>query len=276
LRFSPAAASIAAVTGILPVFRFAANLNMLFGEYAFRDRFAAAYHAGFSAVELLHPYAEPVEHLKEWLTASRLQCVLINTPFSPEGGDAGCAAITGREQDFSRKINLALSYACALGVPVIHVMAGDADADVKNTETFISNLREAGQAAAEVGITLTIEPLNARDRPNYFLRYTDQAAEIIDAVGLDNVRLQFDIYHTQITEGDLIRRIEKYADLIGHVQVAGVPLRDEPDRGEINIAAVFNALAFSSYDGFIGCEYRPRGRTEEGLRWLDPYRLVDA
>jgi hydroxypyruvate isomerase len=254
------------------VFRFAANLNLLFGEYAFRDRFAAAHHA----VELLHPYAEPVEHLKEWLTASRLQCVLVNTPFAADGSDAGCAAIAGREQDFFRKINLALSYARALDVPTIHVMAGDAKADARNTEAFISNLRKAGEAAAEVGVVLTIEPLNARDRPNYFLRTTDQAAEILDAVGLRNVRLQFDIYHTQITEGDLTRRIEKHAKRIGHVQVAGVPLRDEPDRGEVNIASVFNALAFSSYDGFIGCEYRPRGRTEDGLSWLEPYRLTHA
>ncbi len=245
---------------------------MLFGEYAFRDRFAAAYHAGFSAVELLHPYAEPVEHLKAWLTESRLQCVLINTPFSPEGGDAGCAAIAGREQDFERKINLALSYAHALGVPTIHVMAGDAEMSRVNTYAFISNLVAAGQSAAELGITLTIEPLNARDRPNYFLRTNDQAAEILEAVALDNVRLQFDVYHTQITEGDLIRRIEKHAARIGHVQIAGVPLRDEPDCGEVNIANVLNALAFSSYDGFIGCEYRPRGRTEDGLTWIAPYR----
>jgi len=256
------------------MFRFAANLNMLFCEYAFRDRFAAAHHAGFDAVELLHPYAEPVEHLREWLLASRLQCVLINTPFSPEGGDTGCAAIAGREQDFKRKIDLALSYARALDVPTIHVMAGDAVADARNTDTFIENLQAAGQAAAEVGITLTIEPLNARDRPHYFLRTNAQAAEILDAVNLDNVRLQFDVYHTQITEGDLIRRIEKHAERIGHVQIAGVPLRDEPDCGEVNIAAVLNALAFSSYDGFIGCEYRPRGRTEDGLTWIAPYRGV--
>lgn len=249
---------------------------MLFGEYAFRDRFAAAYHAGFSAVELLHPYAEPVEHLKEWLTASRLECVLINTPFSPEGGDAGCAAIAGREHDFFRKIHLALSYARALSVPTVHVMAGDAKRDFRNTEAFISNLKAAGMEAAEVGVTLTIEPLNARDRPNYFLRTNDQAAEILDAVGLDNVKLQFDIYHTQITEGDLTRRIEKHARRIGHVQVAGVPLRDEPDRGEINLASVFNTLAFTSYDGFIGCEYRPRGGTVEGLSWLEPYRRAYA
>jgi hydroxypyruvate isomerase len=258
------------------VFRFAANLNMLFGEYAFRDRFAAAHHAGFRAVELLHPYAEPVEHLKERLAASGLQCVLINTPFSPEGGDAGCAAIAGREKDFSRKIDLALSYARALGVPSIHVMAGDAEADQKNTDAFIANLRAAGAAAAEVGVTLTIEPLNARDRPDYFLRTNDQAAEIIEAVGLDTVRLQFDVYHTQITEGDLIRRIEKHAGLIGHVQIAGVPLRDEPDCGEVNIANVLNALAFSSYDGFIGCEYRPRGGTAEGLGWMDVYGSRDS
>ncbi|MBX3534199.1 MAG: TIM barrel protein [Xanthobacteraceae bacterium] len=258
------------------MFRFAANLNMLFGEYAFRDRFAAAYHAGFSAVELLHPYAEPVEHLKEWLIASRLECVLINTPFSPEGGDAGCAAIAGREHDFFRKIHLALSYARALSVPTVHVMAGDAKRDLRNTEAFISNLKAAGAEAAEVGVTLTIEPLNARDRPNYFLRTNDQAAEILDAVGLDNVKLQFDIYHTQITEGDLTRRIERHAKRIGHVQVAGVPLRDEPDRGEINLTSVFNTLAFTSYDGFIGCEYRPRGGTVEGLSWLEPYRRAYA
>jgi hydroxypyruvate isomerase len=258
------------------VFRFAANLNMLFGEYAFRDRFAAARRAGFSAVELLHPYAEPVEHLKDWLATNRLQCVLINTPFSPEGGDAGCAAIAGRERDFFRKIHLALSYARALDVPAIHVMAGDAKRNTPNTEAFIANLKKAGAEAAEVGIMLTIEPLNARDRPNYFLRTTDQAVEIIEAAGLDNVRLQFDLYHTQITEGDLTRRIEKHAKHIGHVQVAGVPLRDEPDRGEINLASVFNTLAFTSYDGFIGCEYRPRARTEEGLSWMEPYLARDS
>jgi len=258
--------------GGIRVFRFAANLNMLFGEYSFRDRFVAAHHAGFSAVELLHPYAEPVEHLKHWLLESRLQCVLINTPFAPEGGDAGCAAIAGREHDFFRKIHLALSYARALDVPTIHVMAGDAKADIRNSEAFIANLKKAGAEAAELGITLTIEPLNARDRPNYFLRTNDQAAEILDAVGLDNVRLQFDVYHTQITEGDLTRRIERHAHRFGHVQIAGVPLRDEPDRGEINIASVLNTLAFTSYDGFIGCEYRPRGRTEDGLGWLEPYR----
>ncbi len=246
---------------------------MLFGEYAFRDRFAAARHAGFSAVELLHPYAEPVEHLKHWLSESGLQCVLINTPFAPEGGDVGCAAIAGREHDFFRKIHLALSYARALGVPTIHVMAGDAKADIRNTEAFIANLKKSGAEAAELGITLTIEPLNARDRPNYFLRYNDQAAEILDTVGLDNVRLQFDVYHTQITEGDLTRRIERHAHRFGHVQIAGVPLRDEPDRGEINIASVLNTLAFTSYDGFVGCEYRPRGRTEDGLGWMEPYRL---
>lgn len=262
---------MSACTGVQVVFRFAANMNMLFGEYAFRDRFAAAYHAGFSAVELLHPYAEPVEHLKEWLTVCRQQCVLINTPFAADGSDVGCAAIAGREHDFFRKIHLALSYARALSVPTIHVMAGDAKAGLRNTETFISNLKKAGTEAAELGVTLTIEPLNARDRPNYFLRTNEQAAEIIDAVGLDNVRLQFDIYHTQITEGDLTRRIEKHAKRIGHVQIAGVPLRDEPDRGEVNIASVFNALTFAGYDGYIGCEYRPRGRTEDGLQWMEPY-----
>lgn len=253
------------------MFRFAANLNMLFGEYAFRDRFAAAYHAGFSAVELLHPYAEPVQHLKEWLTVCRLRCVLINTPFAADGSDTGCAAIAGREHDFFRKIYLALSYARALDVPTIHVMAGDAKPGLRNTEAFVANLKKAGAEAAELGITLTIEPLNARDRPNYFLRTNDQAAEILDAVGLENVRLQFDVYHTQITEGDLTRRIEKHAKRIGHVQIAGVPLRDEPDRGEVNIASVFNTLAFAGYDGFVGCEYRPRGRTEEGLHWMEPY-----
>ncbi len=255
------------------MFRFAANLNMLFGEYAFRDRFAAAYHAGFSAVELLHPYAEPVEHLKEWLTVCRLRCVLINTPFAADGSDAGCAAIAGREHDFFRKIHLALSYARALNVPTIHVMAGDAKPGLRNTEAFVANLKKAGAEAAELGIMLTIEPLNARDRPNYFLRTNDQAAEILDAVGLENVQLQFDVYHTQITEGDLTRRIEKHAKRIGHVQIAGVPLRDEPDRGEVNIASVFNTLAFAGYDGFVGCEYRPRGRTEEGLRWMEPYAM---
>lgn len=254
------------------MFRFAANLNMLFGERPFRERFAAAAAAGFSAVEMQHPYAEPIATLKELLEGHALDCVLINNPFAPESGDFGCAALSGREDDFREKIDLALSYAHGLGARCIHVMAGDGARDERNAETFVANLRQAGQSAAEFGATLLIEPLNPRDRPNYFLRYTDQAREIIEAVALDNVRLQFDIYHVQVTEGDLVRRIEKLAPLIGHVQVAGVPERNEPDRGEVNIGYLFEALKRSGYAGCIGCEYRPAGKTEDGLGWMTPYR----
>ena len=258
------------------MFRFAANLNTLFGEYAFRDRFGAARRAGFSAVELLHPYAEPIETMKDWLTASRVHCVLINNPFAPQSNDFGTGAVTGKEDDFASRIDLALSYARALEVPAVHVMAGDAKPTDRNNETFIKNLRAAGKSAAELGITLTIEPLNARDRPKYFLRYTDQAAEIIRAVGLDNVKLQFDLYHVQITEGDLIRRIERLSPIIGHVQVAGVPFRAEPDEGEVNLAIVLDALSASGYNGYVGCEYKPRGKTEAGLGWLAPFARAVA
>lgn len=244
---------------------------MLFHEHEFRDRFAAAKRAGFSAVEILHPYAEPIETLKDRLAQYKLECVLINNPFAPQSRDFGCGAIPGREEDFFAKIDLALSYARALNVPSIHVMAGDAPRNKKNTEIFVNNLKAAGKSAAEVGIKLLIEPLNPRDRPNYFLRYTDQAADIIEQVGLDSVRMQFDIYHTQIAEGDLTRRIERFAPLIGHVQIAGVPSRAEPDDGEINIAAIFDALGSVHYSGFVGCEYNPRGRTEDGLGWMKPY-----
>jgi hydroxypyruvate isomerase len=258
------------------VFRFAANLNMLFGERPFRERFAAAAANGFPAVELLHPYAEPVASLKDRLADHSLECALINTPFTPEAGDFGCAAIAGQEEEFREKIDLALSYAHGLGARAVHVMAGECNRDERNAAAFVANLREAGQSAADFGATILIEPLNPRDRPNYFLRHTDQAREIIEAVALDNVRLQFDIYHVQITEGDLVRRIERLAPLIRHVQVSGVPDRNEPDRGEINLPFVFDALTRAGYSGFVGGEYRPAGRTEDGLGWMRAYRHANA
>lgn len=249
---------------------------MLFHELDFRDRFAAAARAGFSAVEILHPYADPIETLKDRLAQYKLQCVLINNPFAPQSRDFGCGAIPGREEDFFSKVDLALSYARALNVPAIHVMAGDAARTKKNTETFVKNLQQAGKSAAEVGIKLLIEPLNPRDRPNYFLRYTEQAADIIDSVGLDSVRMQFDIYHVQIAEGDLTRRIERFAPVIGHVQVAGVPSRAEPDQSEVNLAVVLGALEAAGYAGYVGCEYNPRGRTEDGLGWMKPFLKAAA
>jgi hydroxypyruvate isomerase len=255
--------------------RFAANLAYLFAEHPLIQRFGAAAAAGFNAIELLFPYDVAPSAVKAELARHNLTQLGVNTPFGREG-EAGLAALPGREREWEAAFVRALDYAVAIGGCTVHCMAGCVPPEQRPAaETvFIRNLAQAAKEAARAGITLLIEPLNPRDRPGYFLNRVEQAADIINKVGSANLRIQFDFYHAQLFGGDLIRRFEAHLPLIGHVQIAGVPARREPDEGEVNYPEIFAALDSLGYAGFVGCEYRPRSRTEDGLGWARPYGVV--
>ena len=255
--------------------RFAANLGYLFAERPLIERFGAAAAAGFSAVELLFPYEVAASAVKAELTRHGLTQLGINTPPGREG-ESGLAAMPGREREWRDAFKLALDYAVTVGARSIHCLAGCVPPEQRPVaETiYIRNLADAAEAAAKAGIVLLIEPINPRDRPGYFLNRVEHAADIVGKVGAPNLRIQFDFYHAQIVGGDLIRRLEAHLPLIGHVQVAGVPQRREPDEGEVNYPEIFAALDRLGYAGFVGCEYRPRGRTEDGLAWARPYGVA--
>jgi hydroxypyruvate isomerase len=255
--------------------RFAANLAYLFTERAFMDRFGAAAAAGFRAVELRHPYEHAPSAVRAELDRHGLTMLGINTP-PGQAGEPGVAALPGREQEFAVLFRQALDYAVAIGGRQIHVMAGVVPPEQRPAaeRTFVANLIAAADAAAAQDVTLLIEPINPRDRPDYFLTRAEHAAAIIGQVDRANVRLQFDFYHMQIVGGDLIRRFEKLFPIVGHVQVAAVPSRHEPDEGEVNYPAIFAALDRLGYQGFVAAEYQPRAKTEDGLGWACPYGIV--
>jgi hydroxypyruvate isomerase len=249
--------------------KLAANLSTLFTELQFLDRFAAARAAGFKAVEFQGPYAFRAEDIAARAAAAGLPIVLFNAPMGDaKAGERGFAAQSGREAEFDAGIATALDYAMVIGCKQIHVLAGMAQPDrARQEETYIANLRRAGDRAATAGVTLLIEPLNARDNPGYFLNTTAQAIALLDRVGHANVALQFDLYHCQITEGDLARHVRDLAGRYPHVQIANVPGRHEPDCGEINFPFLFDRLDETGYAGWVGCEYRPKADTLGGLGW---------
>lgn len=253
--------------------RFAANLGYLFTEYPPIERFGAAAAVGFKAVELQFPYDVAPSAVKAELARHGLKQLGINTPLGPE---FGLAALPRRERDFDAAFRQALDYVVAIGGSAIHCMSGCVPVNERPAaETaFIRNLDRAVGEAAKKNITLLIEPINPRDRPDYFLCHLEHAAEIVKKVGAPNLRIQFDFYHGQITGGDLISRFERLLPLVGHVQIAAVPSRREPDEGEVNYPEIFAVLDRLGYDGWIGCEYRPRTRTEDGLAWARPYGIV--
>jgi 2-dehydrotetronate isomerase len=255
--------------------RFAANLAYLFAERPFIERFGAAAAAGFSAVELLFPYEFAASAVKAELTRHGLTQLGVNTPFGRQG-EAGLAALPGREREWEEAFKRALDYTVAIGGRSVHCMAGCVAPEQRPAAeaVFIRNLSHAAEQAAAARITLLIEPLNPRDRPGYFLNRVEHAADIVGKVGSASLRIQFDFYHAQIAGGDLIRRFEAHLPLIGHVQIAGVPARCEPDEGEVNYREIFAALDWAGYEGFVGCEYGPRGSTEAGLTWARPYGIV--
>ena len=253
--------------------KFAANLGHLFTERPLIERFGAAAAAGFTAVELQFPYDIAPSAVKAELDRHGLTQLGINTPPTPE---FGLAALPGRERDWDAAFRRALDYVVAIGGRAIHCMAGVVPPEARPAadKLFVNNLTRAAEAAAKSGITLLIEPINPRDRPGYFLSHVEHAADLVGRIGAPNVRIQFDFYHIQIVGGDLIKRFEKFLPAVGHVQIAAVPTRGEPDEGEINYPALFTAIDRLGYAGFIGCEYKPRTRTEDGLGWARPYGVV--
>lgn len=248
-----------------------ANIAFLFADRPFLERIDAAKRAGFDKVECHFPYEFPVPLLQERLAKAGVALTGLNTaPGDSARGEWGLAALPGREAAFRQDFEQALHYAVALGAKVIHVMAGVVAEPEREAarRTYIANLRWAARGAAGTGVVLVLEPLNVRDRPGYLVSTSDGVVDIIGEIAEPNVKLLFDVYHVQIMEGDLITRLNRHRDLIGHVQVAAVPSRAEPDEGEVNYAVIFKALDDIDYAGLIGLEYRPRGRTEDGLGWL--------
>ena len=254
--------------------RFAANLSMLFQELPFMARFEAAAEAGFEGVEFLFPYAFDPADIRNELDRLNLTPALFNAPPGDfdDGGERGLSALPGREAEFQASFETALRYAEIIRPERLHVMAGLAYGPAAQ-KTYVDNLIHATAAAAArlPQVPLVIEPINTRDMPGYFLNFTEQALAVIDAVGADNLMLQLDLYHAQIMEGDLSRKIEALAPRIGHVQISSVPDRNEPDAGELNYPHLFECLDASGYKGWVGCEYRPRDKTTDGLAWFAPY-----
>lgn len=255
--------------------KFNANLTMLFNEVDFLDRFEAAAKAGFKGVEYLFPYAYPQEQLVERLQKHGLTQVLHNLPAGDwAAGERGIASIPGREGEFQDGVGKAIEYATALGCKQVNCLAGippaAASADTVR-ETLVANLRFAAEQLAGAGIRLLIEACNARDMPGFYLNRSQQALDLIREVGSPNLLLQYDVYHMQIMEGDLAPTIERHLGSIGHMQLADTPGRHEPGTGEINYPFLFGVIDRLGYAGWIGCEYKPRGNTVEGLGWVKPY-----
>ena len=252
--------------------KFAANLTMMFNEVPFPQRFAAAAKAGFAAVEFLFPYDYPPAEVARWLQEAGLKNALFNMPPGDwAAGERGVASIPGREEEFRAGVARAIEYARALGTPGIHAMAGllPPGADRKrHREVFVANLRHAAKALAGEGLTLLIEPINSRDIPGFILNTQAEAHAIREEVDQPNLKVQMDFYHAQIVEGNLSVTLRKHIAHVGHVQIASVPDRHEPDEGEIDYRHIFRLLDELGYPGWVGCEYRPRGRTEDGLGWL--------
>ncbi len=267
--------------------KFAANLSMLYPELDFLDRFEAAANDGFKGVEFLFPYAHSKQVIAARLADYGLEQVLFNAPPGNwDGGERGMACLPGRETEFQTGIELALEYAKALACPRVHVMAGlipisgpDGNSHESLSATYINNIRYAAKAAAKQGVDVLIEPINTRDIPGFFLNRQDHAHQLLEAIGEPNVKVQFDLYHCQIVEGDVAMKIKKYLPTgrVGHFQIAGVPMRHEPDLGEMNYDYLFGVIDEVSqacgWDGWVGCEYRPaRGAvdngTSDGLGWM--------
>jgi len=255
--------------------KLAANLTLLFTEVPFAQRFAAAAREGFKGVEYLFPYEHDKDELKQHLAQHKLTQVLHNLPPGNwQAGERGIACHPDRVAEFEAGVGTAIEYATALGCRQVNCLAGIRPSGLDPAdarETFIRNLQFAATRLKTAGIKLLIEPINTRDMPGFFLTHTQQAVDIVRAVGSDNLFLQYDIYHMQIMEGDLAPTIERNLKSIAHMQLADTPGRHEPGTGEINYSFLLGHIDRLGYEGWIGCEYRPAGTTEAGLAWARPY-----
>jgi 2-dehydrotetronate isomerase len=249
---------------------FAANLSMMFTEVPFLDRFRAAADCGFTAVEYLFPYEHAPETIATKLAEAGLVQALFNMPPGNwSAGERGLAALPGREAEFTTALETAIDYAKVIGTLRLHMMAGIAPSqDSRAINTYRENLKRAADRAGEAGIGLVIEPINGRDMPGYFLDDFDRAEAFVTQINAPHVTLQFDIYHRQILHGDVIMALRRLAPLIGHIQIASVPDRHEPMTGELDDRRIFAEIDAIGYEGYVGCEYRPAGLTEDGLGWM--------
>jgi hydroxypyruvate isomerase len=255
--------------------KLAANLTMLWNERDFLDRFAAAAKAGFSAVEYLFPYAYQKQTLVDRLGENQLVQVLHNLPAGDWAkGERGIAVLPERRGEFRDGVGLAIEYAQALGCTQLNCLVGiapvDADEDALRYN-LVDNLKFAAASLGRVGIKLLVEPINTRDIPGFYLTRTRQALELMTDVGSSNLYLQYDIYHMQIMEGDLGPTLENNLSRIAHVQIADNPGRNEPGTGEVHHPFLFDLLDRKGYRGYVGCEYKPKAKTDEGLGWAKPY-----
>lgn len=259
---------------------FSANLSFLYQEHAFLDRFAAAAADGFPAVEYVSPYEHPPEAVAEALRANGLAQALFNLPAGDwAGGERGIGCLPDRIGEFRESVATAIRYGQALGCPKINCLAGIAPAGVDSAileATLVENLKFAAPRLADAGIKLLLEPINLRDIPGFFVSTTHHAERLLDAVGSDNLFIQYDIYHTQVMQGDLIPTYARLRERIAHIQIADNPRRNEPGTGEINYGFLLPELDRLGYDGFVGCEYKPRSGTTAGLGWMQPYRETRA
>lgn len=253
--------------------RFAANLSMMFNEVSFLDRFDAAAKAGFTAVEFLFPYEHSPDEVGERIRRNGLMQALFNLfPGDWNKGERGFAAMPDRFADVQASVKQALPYAKATGVKRLHLMAGIASRnDPKAVDAFCRSVVWTAEALAQENIDLMLEPINPRDVPGYFLNDFDFAEGVINDLNMPNLKLQFDIYHRQIVHGDVTMALRKMMPMIGHIQIASVPSRNEPAGEELNYPFLFDELDRLGYGGFIGCEYRPKGNTVDGLGWFTPY-----
>lgn len=256
--------------------RFAANISTMYREMEIPERFSAAAQDGFTAVEFLSPYEFPIEAIKTWLTVNNLKLILINTrPGLPHDKTVGLAALPGREDDFRTLFTEAHEYADALGANMIHVLAGvvtDFEQTAVNT-TLRENLRWASAQLEDSDINIMLEPLNTEDVPGYVYVTSNSVVKLLAELGLPNIKLQYDLYHMQIMEGNLAKHLEQHLPMIGHVQFSSLPGRHEPQYGEVNVALLFNHLDELGYEGWIGCEYTAKAATSDGLSWGHAYGL---
>lgn len=253
-----------------------ANLSMMFLEFEFFDRFKAAADQGFDAVELLFPYAYDVDAIAKTLAQNKLDLKLINMPPGDwDGGERGIAALPGRQDEFKRSVDLALKYAAALDCKLIHCMSGivaDGMTRAECTQIYIENLIYTAQKAKPLGIEIMVEAINQVNIPNFLVNTQEQSYDIVCKTGMDNVKMQFDIYHCQMAQGSVATRLIEFLPHIGHVQIADVPGRHEPGTGEINFPFLLNHLDEIGYKGWVGCEYSPKGNTVDGLTWWHEWR----
>ncbi len=254
--------------------RLAANLSMMFNELPFLDRFAAAAKAGFNGVEFLFPYDFQATEIRSRLDDNGLTQVLFNMPPGDWAvGERGLASLPGRQTEFLDGVKKALDYAAVLNCKQVHVMAGIPQGvhPVTAAAIYAANLSRATDLSHPAGVKLVIEPINHRDMPGFHLNTMAQGAAVVDAIGRDRLGLQFDVYHCQVTEGDITKRMALHMPVIAHMQIADVPARHEPGTGEIGWNYVFGQMVALGYEGWVGCEYRPAGETVAGLGWRETF-----